>query len=78
MDEDLLVLSALADSNRPKFLAEDMLLFNSIISDLFPGFEVRTALLPPPTSSYVPIVTLFTTSLYLPLPPLPRLRGAAR
>jgi len=29
--EDLLVLSALADSNRPKFLAEDMLLFNAIL-----------------------------------------------
>ena len=40
MVEDLLVLSALADSNRPKFLAEDMILFNSILSDLFPGQEV--------------------------------------
>ena len=42
MVEDLLVLSALADSNKPKFLAEDMLLFNSILSDLFPGQEVPT------------------------------------
>jgi dynein heavy chain, axonemal len=40
MVEDLLVLSALADSNKPKFLAEDMLLFNSILSDLFPGQQV--------------------------------------
>ena len=40
MVEDLLVLSALADSNRPKFLAEDMQLFNSILSDLFPGQNV--------------------------------------
>ena len=40
MVEDLLVLSALADSNRPKFLAEDMMLFNSILSDLFPGQTV--------------------------------------
>ena len=40
MQEDLLVLSALADSNRPKFLAEDMVLFNGILSDLFPGCEV--------------------------------------
>ena len=40
--EDLLVLSALADSNRPKFLAEDMLLFNGILSDLFPGQIVPT------------------------------------
>ena len=36
MMEDLLVLSALADSNRPKFLAEDMLLFNGNLSDLQP------------------------------------------
>ena len=43
MAEDLLVLSALADSNRPKFLAEDMQLFNSIMSDLFPGFQVPEA-----------------------------------
>ena len=40
MVEDLLVLSALADSKRPKFLAEDMILFNSILSDLFPGQTV--------------------------------------
>jgi dynein heavy chain len=40
--EDLLVLSALADSNRPKFLAEDMQLFESILSDLFPGVQVPT------------------------------------
>ena len=40
MKEDLLVLSALADSNRPKFLADDMKLFNGILSDLFPGWEV--------------------------------------
>jgi dynein heavy chain len=40
MVEDLLVLSALADSNKPKFLAEDMILFNSILSDLFPGQAV--------------------------------------
>ena len=40
--EDLLVLSALADSNRPKFLAEDMKLFDSILSDLFPGVAVPT------------------------------------
>jgi len=50
--EDLLVLSALADSNRPKFLADDMKLFNGILSDLFPGWEVPTltlTLTPTPT-----------------------------
>ncbi|XP_045541953.1 dynein axonemal heavy chain 6 [Papilio machaon] len=38
--EDLTLLCALNDSNLPKFLAADALLFAGILSDLFPGLEL--------------------------------------
>ncbi|XP_050552040.1 dynein axonemal heavy chain 1 isoform X3 [Spodoptera frugiperda] len=39
-DERQIVLRALKDVNVPKFLANDLVLFNGIISDLFPRVEV--------------------------------------
>eukprot|EP00049_Salpingoeca_infusionum_P016632 m.342064 g.342064 ORF g.342064 m.342064 type:complete len:4133 (+) comp16119_c0_seq2:317-12715(+) len=38
--EATVLLTALRDSNLPKFLAEDVALFKAILSDLFPGVEL--------------------------------------
>lgn len=37
--EDITLISALRDSNLPKFLCDDAILFKGILSDLFPGIE---------------------------------------
>ena len=38
-DEAHILIHALRDANIPKFLAEDVPLFNSILEDLFPGIN---------------------------------------
>ncbi|GIQ90438.1 dynein heavy chain, partial [Kipferlia bialata] len=39
---DMLCLRALVDVNVPKFLKQDVPLFNGIIADLFPGLDMPT------------------------------------
>ncbi|XP_074052253.1 dynein axonemal heavy chain 6 isoform X2 [Macrotis lagotis] len=40
LNEDVVLIRALRDSNLPKFLTDDALLFSGIISDLFPGVHI--------------------------------------
>ena len=42
LSEDITLIRAMRDSNIPKFLEEDCILFNAIVKDLFPGVEVPT------------------------------------
>ncbi|KAF5287317.1 hypothetical protein FQR65_LT02190 [Abscondita terminalis] len=39
-NEDVVLICALRDSNLPKFLTDDAVLFKGILSDLFPGVEL--------------------------------------
>nr|XP_006813236.1 PREDICTED: dynein heavy chain 6, axonemal [Saccoglossus kowalevskii] len=40
LGEDVVLIRALRDSNLPKFLTDDAVLFTAILSDLFPGVEI--------------------------------------
>ncbi|XP_069482525.1 dynein axonemal heavy chain 6 [Ambystoma mexicanum] len=40
LNEDVVLIRALRDSNLPKFLTDDAVLFSGIISDLFPGVTI--------------------------------------
>jgi len=40
LDEDIVLVRAMRNSNVPKFLAEDLPLFAALIQDLFPGLDI--------------------------------------
>ena len=56
--EDVLLLRAIRDMNQPKFIAQDMPLFNALMSDLFPGVE-------PPVVDYGKLQVAIETELDL-------------
>ena len=40
LPENIVMILAMCDSNIPKFLKDDVILFNAIVQDLFPGIEI--------------------------------------
>ncbi|KAJ1494153.1 hydrolytic ATP binding site of dynein motor region D1-domain-containing protein [Baffinella frigidus] len=40
LPENIVMIRAMCDSNIPKFLKEDVILFNAIVNDLFPGVDI--------------------------------------
>lgn len=40
LNEDAVLIRAMRDSNIPKFLKDDLPLFNALIQDLFPGITL--------------------------------------
>jgi len=41
LSEELVIIRAMMDSNVPKFLKDDLMLFVAIINDLFPALEIK-------------------------------------
>lgn len=41
VNEDIVLIRAMRASNIPKFLSDDIPLFNAIVSDLFPGLVIQ-------------------------------------
>ena len=44
VDEDTLLIKAMKDTNLPKFLEDDLKLFNALLVDLFPNADIREIL----------------------------------
>lgn len=40
VNEDIVLIRAMRESNLPKFLSHDIPLFNAIVGDLFPGMQI--------------------------------------
>ena len=64
MDEAVVLIMAMHNSNMPKFLIEDAALFTAIVSDLFPATAVPEHVSTGPSYSCLPIFTILLVALH--------------
>lgn len=57
LEEDIVLIRAMRDSNVPKFLKDDLPLFSALIQDLFPGKQI-------PDVSFVELETQIRDTLH--------------
>lgn len=59
MDEAVVLIMAIRNSNMPKFLLEDAVLFTAIVSDLFPAIDMPEQVnFQPPARASPPLLPL--------------------
>ena len=64
MDEAVVLIMAMRNSNMPKFLVEDAALFTAIVSDLFPATDVPEHVSSGPSCCCLPMLTMQEIALH--------------
>lgn len=64
MDEAVVLIMAMRNSNMPKFLIEDAALFTAIVSDLFPATDVPEHVSTGPSCGCLAVLAMILIALH--------------